>query len=138
MPLKKDEETIGLAGAIVPSLILQPGAFFLFAHRAFFDGFGEGLFLWALLLAARGVARLTTIEGKGRLAVVEQRTELFGGDLKETGQAFELLFAQADQFDGTRFKFFPHVDAEPQAPGRTYHGEATLRTQFLEIGRCHL
>ena len=116
------------AGLIVSSLILYPGAFFLFAHRAFLDGFGKGLFLWALLLAARGITCLTAIEGKGRLAVVEHRTELLSSDMKETGQAFELAFAQADQFDGAPFKFFPHVDAELQASGRGYHGKATLCT----------
>ena len=48
--------------------------------------------------------------------------------MKEMGQALGLAFTQADQFDGTRFKFFSYIDAEPQTSGCTYHGKATLRT----------
>src|SRR5438874_12837448 len=80
-------------------LILQPEAFFLFAHRAFLDGLGEGLFLGALLLAACGVTCLTAIEGQGWLAVVQHAAELFCGDLRVFGHAVELSLNTADELD---------------------------------------
>src|SRR6266566_5657217 len=113
---------------------LQPEPFFLFAHRAFFDGFGEALFLWTLL-AAGGAAGLAAIEGKGGLAVVQHGAELLAADAEEGREAFELAFAKAYQFDGAILKFFPHVDAKAQSPGRVRHTEAALHAQFAQAGR---
>src|SRR5437588_803622 len=95
---------------------LQPETFFLFAHLAFFNSFGETLLL-RTLLAASSAAGLAAVEGQGGLAVVQHGAELLAADTEEGGEAFELAFAKAYQFDSAILEFFPHIDAKSQSPG---------------------
>src|SRR5579875_2864728 len=121
------------------SSLFQPELLLLLRHAAFLDGFGEALFLLALLfLLSRRLVRLATIERERGLAVGEQGAELFRANLEEAGEAFKLALAQACQFDGPILELFPHIDAQAQAPGRVDQRETTPRPQFAQVRRRYL
>ena len=120
------------------SLLIQPVTFFLFRHRAFLDSLGKTLFFRALLLAACRAASLAPVQRHGRLAIVQHAAELLHSNLKEVCEACQLRLAQAHQFDGAGFKFFPYIDTKPQPSGRAHHRQTPLRAQLLKVGRHRL
>src|SRR5579872_5776916 len=120
------------------SLLFQPQFFLFSGHAAFFEGFGKTLFFGALLLAASGTTVLPAINGHLWLAVVQYEAELFGADLKETGKAFKLALAQADQFNRALLKFFPDIGTEAKTASGSDQRHTTTGAQFGEIRRYQL